>query len=76
VEVVVPIEDRNAKIKLYELLEVYLQDQVSAWDMNSKGEYAQRGEKNDLLEGAQELLIKQSLLKYQSYMQNRIGTSS
>lgn len=76
VEVVVPIEDRNGKIKLFELLEVYLQDQVSAWDMDSSGNYSPRGEKNDLLEGAQELLMKQALLKYQSYMQNRIGTST
>jgi polyphosphate kinase len=76
VEVVIPVEDRNAKIKLHEMLEIYLQDQVYAWDMDSNGDYTQRGDANDLLEGAQELLMKQSLLKYQSYMQNRIGTPS
>ncbi|MES2769155.1 MAG: polyphosphate kinase 1 [Bdellovibrionota bacterium] len=75
VEVVTPIDDRNAKIKLHELLEVYLQDQVSVWDMDSSGNYNLRSDKNDLLEGSQELLMKQALLKYQSYVQNRIGTS-
>jgi len=74
VEVVTPIEDRNAKIKIQELLEVYLQDQVSAWEMDSEGNYSPRGNKNNLLEGSQELLMKQATLKLQSYMQNRIGT--
>lgn len=74
VEVVVPIEDLNARNKLYELLEIYLQDQVSAWDMHPSGEYTSRGDKNDLLEGSQELLMKQALLRYQSYVQNRLGT--
>lgn len=74
VEVVTPIEDRNARIKIHELLEVYLQDQVSAWDMTSTGDYVYRGQKNDLLEGSQELLMKLALLKHQSYLQNRIGT--
>lgn len=74
VEVVTPIDDRNAKIKIHELLEVYLQDHVSAWDMDANGNYSPRGDKNDLLEGSQELLMKQVTLKFQSYMQNRIGT--
>lgn len=76
VEVVTPIEDRNAKVKIWELLDVYLEDQVSAWDMNSSGDYTYRGDKNELLEGAQELLMKQASLKFQSYIQNRIGTST
>jgi polyphosphate kinase len=73
VEVITPVEDKNAKIKIYEALEMYLQDQVSAWDMKSDGTYTLRGEKNELMEGVQELLMKQALLKYQSYVQNRTG---
>jgi polyphosphate kinase len=75
VEVVAPIEDKAAKTKIYECLEIMLQDQVFAWDMNSDGTYTCRGDSNQLLEGSQELILKQTQLRHQLYMQNRIGTS-
>lgn len=75
VEVVAPIEDKVAKTKIYECLEMMLQDQISAWDMNSDGTYTCRGDSNELLEGSQELILKQTQLRHQLYMQNRIGTA-
>jgi polyphosphate kinase len=75
VEVVTPVNDKNGRIKIHEALEVYLQDQVGAWDMQNDGSYVWRGEKNNLAEGVQELLMKQATLKYQAYVQNRTGVT-
>lgn len=75
VEVIVPVEDPALKIKIYETLEMMLQDQVSAWDLKPDGTYEFRGEKNALLEGSQDLLLKQTILRYQSYLQKRTGAA-
>jgi hypothetical protein len=42
VEAIAPIEHRNLKERLWEILQVSLQDQRQAWDMQSDGTYIQR----------------------------------
>jgi polyphosphate kinase len=42
VELVTPVEDSLARARLWEVLEVMLQDQRCAWDMKSDGAYQQR----------------------------------
>lgn len=42
VEAIVPIYDRSAKEKLWEVLQLGLNDQRQAWDMNADGKYTQR----------------------------------
>lgn len=42
VEAVVPIENRLLRDRLWEILNVHLEDQRQAWDMLSSGEYIQR----------------------------------
>jgi len=42
VECVVPVYDRAAKEKLWELVQLHLNDQRSTWEMNSEGNYTQR----------------------------------
>ncbi|HOX45408.1 MAG TPA: polyphosphate kinase 1 [Myxococcota bacterium] len=42
VELVTPVEDTQARARLWELLEVMLQDHRSAWDMRPDGSYQQR----------------------------------
>ncbi len=75
VEVITPIEDKNLKAKIYEILEIMIQDQVSAWDLMPDGKYVHRGDSNQLLEGSQELILKQTQLRHQLYLQNRLGAS-
>lgn len=75
VEVVTPIEDKNLKSKIYEVLDMMIQDQVSAWDLKPDGSYVNRGDSNQLLEGCQELILKQTQLRHQLYLQSRLGAS-
>lgn len=42
VEAIVPIYDRVAREKLWEVLQMSLDDQRQAWDMNADGKYVQR----------------------------------
>jgi polyphosphate kinase len=42
VEAIAPIEHRNLKVRLWEILQVSLQDQRQAWDMQPDGTYIQR----------------------------------
>ncbi len=42
IEAVTPIEDEALKIKLENLLKLYLEDNRSAWEMNSNGDFIQR----------------------------------
>ena len=42
VEAVVPIVDRSSKERLWEVLQMGINDQRQAWDMNSEGKYTQR----------------------------------
>ena len=42
VEAIAPIEHRNLKERLWEILQLSLQDQRQAWDMQSDGTYIQR----------------------------------
>ena len=42
VEAVVPIEDANLHEKLLRLIDVYLSDNCTAWDMQSDGSFVQR----------------------------------
>jgi polyphosphate kinase len=42
VEAVVPILDRSAKEKIWDLLQAYIKDQRQTWDMKSDGSYTRR----------------------------------
>jgi polyphosphate kinase len=58
VEVVVPVEDRKLRQEIRTLLDVHLQDQRSAWDMQPDGTYRQRQPlEGDEGRGSHELLI-------------------
>ncbi|WP_078488222.1 polyphosphate kinase 1 [Solemya velesiana gill symbiont] len=58
VEVVTPVEDPKLRENLRFLLDTQLQDQRSAWDMQSDGSYLQRQpESDDMIIGSQALLI-------------------
>jgi polyphosphate kinase len=47
VEAVVPIENKLLRDRLWEILNVHLEDQRQAWDMQSSGEYVQRRDPSD-----------------------------
>lgn len=47
VEAVVPIENRLLRDRLWEILNVHLDDQRQAWDMQPNGEYVQRRNAQD-----------------------------
>jgi polyphosphate kinase len=42
IEAVTPIEDRTLRGELWEILQIHLTDQRSAWDMQPDGTYVQR----------------------------------
>ncbi len=42
VECIVPVLDRSLKERLWEILQLHLNDQRQSWDMNSQGDYQQR----------------------------------
>ncbi len=54
VEALVPLYDRPLREKLWEVLQLCLQDQRQAWDMDSMGEYVQR---NSVGPGVQQKII-------------------
>lgn len=60
VELVVPVEDSALKEELNKVLETQVNDQRSAWEMKSDGDYLQRhpDEHNNAAEGCQALLIE------------------
>ncbi|MFI5378199.1 MAG: polyphosphate kinase 1 [Tepidisphaerales bacterium] len=58
VEVVAPIEARPLRERVWELLNIYLNDNRSAWDMKSDGTYVQRQPaKGDPERGAQQVMM-------------------
>ncbi|MCB0411789.1 MAG: polyphosphate kinase 1, partial [Bdellovibrionales bacterium] len=58
VEVVVPILDRGNREKIWESLQVLLNDQVLTWDLKANGDYSLRHPKSDKDLGAHDLLIE------------------
>lgn len=56
VEVLVPVEEATLRAELREVLEIQLNDQRSAWDMQSDGTYVQR-KAEDAEDGSQQFLI-------------------
>lgn len=61
VEAVVPIEDRQLKEKLWDILRIMLSDKRQAWDMNANGDYVQRS--SEPL-GTHSILMNQTKIKY------------
>ncbi|MCB0377715.1 MAG: polyphosphate kinase 1 [Bdellovibrionales bacterium] len=66
VEVITPIFKRELKRRCLEVLNVALNDQRKAWDLNSDGSYQQRKSKKEAL-GSQEELMKRTLLNQQLF---------
>ncbi|MBW2518841.1 MAG: polyphosphate kinase 1 [Deltaproteobacteria bacterium] len=61
VEVVAPIESRQLRQDLLDMLEIQLSDQRSAWEMQSNGTYAQRQpDENGDARSSQEVQIEQA----------------
>ncbi len=56
IECVVPILDRNLKEKIWDTLQLYLNDKRQTWDMDSEGNYARRS--------GSESGVQQSLMEY------------
>jgi polyphosphate kinase len=57
VEVVAPIEDRSCREKLWETLQINIDDNRLAWDMGPDGEYKQRQSSKTSAAGSQDLLM-------------------
>jgi polyphosphate kinase len=49
VEVITPILDRSIKEKVWELLQLYLKDQMQSWVMQSDGSYVRKSKINELV---------------------------
>ena len=47
VEAIVPVEDPLLRVKLWEILQISLEDQRQAWDMKTDGTYVQRVPKDE-----------------------------
>ncbi len=69
IEVVTPIEDRSARARIWEVLNVMLSDRRQAWEMKPDGSYAQRrpapGDTGAMLLGTHQALMdltRQTLL--------------
>jgi polyphosphate kinase len=58
VEAVVPVDDPSLCRELREVLDVYLSDQRSAWEMRQDGSYIQRRSDDPLEQGSQQKLIR------------------
>jgi len=65
VEAVTPVEKRSLRERIWKMLEVYLADQRSAWDMQSDGTYVQRMPREDTPRlqaiGSQQVLMEWAL---------------
>ncbi len=57
VEVLVPVEDSPLQAELRQIIDLHLNDQRSAWDMQSDGTYVQRRPSDESGKGCQEQLI-------------------
>lgn len=57
VEVLVPVEDAALQAELRQIINLHLDDQRNAWDMQSDGGYVQRRPSGENGEGCQEQLI-------------------
>jgi polyphosphate kinase len=63
VEVAVPVEDKVAREKIWETLQIMLNDRRLSWDMDSEGDYKLRPSDPGGELGCQELLAEKSRLK-------------
>lgn len=68
VEVVTPIEDRNLKKRLYDLLQILLQDQRQAWVLQADGNYIQKTPSSE----AQNLGTHDIQMKYYESTDNKL----
>lgn len=61
IEAIIPIYDRNAKDKLWQILQTYWQDTRQSWSMKADGSYEKKHSANDLVvNGVQAELMKQT----------------
>jgi len=61
VEVLCPVDDPRHRAELQSILDLQLEDQRSAWEMDSDGSYTQRQpEKESQQKGSQEILIERA----------------
>jgi len=64
VEVMAPIEDKAAREKIWEALQIMLSDQRLAWDMDFEGNYRLRQPRDPVVDvGSHELLAEKTRLK-------------
>jgi len=64
VEVVAPVEDKQSREKIWEALQIMLNDRRQTWDMNGSGDYILRQPQNPGEEvGCQDMLAEKARLK-------------
>ena len=64
VEVVAPVEDKQGRERIWEILDVMLKDEVMAWEMGPDGDYAlKRPADPTQVMGCQDLLAEKARLK-------------
>ncbi len=56
VEVVTPVKERSLRRKLFEILQVCMDDQMNAWDQQSDGTYQKRKSKKVTLDSQEQLM--------------------
>jgi polyphosphate kinase len=64
VECIVPILNRELKARLWEILQLYINDQKQSWEMQTDGSYKQRSGAEF---GVQEILVQQAQSKPQLF---------
>jgi polyphosphate kinase len=67
VELVIPVEDRKLKEKLWEILQIMLNDERQAWEMRPDGAYAQRQPPSPEHVGTHETLMALTAKRYAEY---------
>ena len=70
VEAITPIEDRDLKAELHQILKIHLSDQRNAWDMKSDGTYIQR-KPAELIgtpvhEGSHDVMMRQAIQRHRT----------
>lgn len=64
VEAIVPVYDRAAKEKLWDILQAYIQDKKQSWTMNTDGSYQKRKiSPQDTAPGVQQLMMEKVITK-------------
>jgi polyphosphate kinase len=76
VEAVTPVESATLRARLWEILQIMLQDQREAWDLHADGSYVQRTPPFDQKSGPAELGTHQTLMDLTRQRADNVGHDS